>query len=128
MVYLDANVLIRFILKDNKEMAAKASDAITTGEAFVLEGVFAEVVYVLTKVYNTDRAVVTDYLLHLLPFVKTDNAVVLKSALHYYAETKLDFVECLLAAYHLVEKKEILTFDRKLNNFIKRAKKEMQEA
>ena len=127
-MYLDTNIILRFILNDNKELSQQARDLILHNDCTTTYEVIAEVVYVLTKVYNTDRAVVTDYLLHLLPFVKTDNAVVLKSALHYYAETKLDFVDCLLAAYHLVEKKEILTFDKKLNNFIKRAKKEMQEA
>lgn len=119
-MYADANILLRFILQDNKEMAKKATDAITNGEVFVLPEVFAEVVYVLNKVYNTKRSVIATYLLELLPFVKTDNAEIVRTAFSYYAETKLDFVDCILAAYHSVENKEILTFDKKLANFIKR--------
>lgn len=120
MVYADANILIRFILKDNKEMAEKATEAITNGDVFVLNEVFAEVVYVLDKVYNTERQVISDYLVKLLEYVMTDESNVLKMAFSCFSETKLDFVDCLLAAYHIVDKKEILTFDKKLNNFIKR--------
>lgn len=32
----------------------------------------------------------------------------------------MDFVDCVLAAYNLIGDKEIMTFDKKLNNFIKR--------
>ena len=37
-----------------------------------------------------------------------------------YAQTKLDFVDCILAARHAVNGAEILSFDKKLNNFIRR--------
>ena len=62
MLYADANVLIRFILKDNAEMAKKAEDAIIAGELFVLPEVFAEIVYVLNSVYDTERKVIAEAL------------------------------------------------------------------
>ena len=72
MLYADANVLIRFILKDNAEMAKKAEDAIIAGELFVLPEVFAEIVYVLNSVYDTERKVISDYMNDLLNFVETE--------------------------------------------------------
>ena len=128
MVYLDTNIILRFILNDNKELSQQARDLILHNDCTTTYEVIAEVVYVLYGVYKIERANIEKALLSFLPNVAIENDTTLKSALHYYAETKLDFVDCLLAAYHLVEKKEILTFDKKLNNFIKRAKKEMQEA
>lgn len=44
----------------------------------------------------------------------------MRTAFSYYAETRLDFIDCVLAARHSVDGTEILSFDRKLNNFIKR--------
>ena len=120
MLYADANVLIRFILKDDAEMAKKAEDAIIAGELFVLPEVFAEIVYVLNSVYDTERKVIADYMNNLLNFVETDDSAVMTAAFSYYGETKLDFVDCVLAAYNLIGDKEIMTFDKKLNNFIKR--------
>lgn len=120
MLYVDANVLIRFILKDNAEMAQKAENAIIAGEVFVLPKVFAEVVYVLNSVYNTERKVISDYLSNLLKFVETTDVAVMSAAFMYYGETKLDFVDCVLAAHNLIGGKDVLTFDKKLNNFVKR--------
>ncbi len=120
MLYADANILIRCILKDNAEMAQKAENAIIAGEVFVLPEVFAEVVYVLNSVYNTDLKVISDYLLNLLKFVETTDIAVMSAAFVYYGEAKLDFVECILAAFNVVGGKNILTFDKKLNNFVKR--------
>ena len=74
----------------------------------------------LNGVYNTDRKVISDYLLNLLKFVETTDIAVMSAAFVYYGETKLDFVDCILAVFNLVGGKNILTFDKKLNNFMKR--------
>ena len=120
MIYVDANILLRFILKDNEEMAKKAETAIIESEVYVLPEVFAEVVYVLNSVYNTERNVISNYMLNLLNFVETDDSAIMTASFMYYGETTLDFVDCVLAAYNLILNKEIWTFDKKLNNFIKR--------
>ncbi|MCH5291731.1 MAG: PIN domain-containing protein [Treponema sp.] len=52
MVCADANVLVRFIMKDNLEQALAARTSVLSGALFVPTEVFAEVVYVLTKVYK----------------------------------------------------------------------------
>lgn len=120
MVYADTNIIVRFIIDDNKEMADLAETAILSGDLFVAEEVFAEVTYGLYKVYGIEREKIAQILSLLLDFVSTDDSTVMSLAFSYYAQTKLDFVDCILAARHAVNGAEILSFDKKLNNFIRR--------
>ena len=118
----DANILIRYIINDDEIMAAKADEAVNSGLLFVLPEVFAEVVYVLTKVYGIERSDVADSMIELLDFVSTTATEIMKTAFQNYRETNLDFVDCILAAYAISENQQILSFDKKLNNFIARKK------
>ncbi|MBQ8678904.1 MAG: PIN domain-containing protein [Treponema sp.] len=124
MVYADANILIRYIINDNETMAQKADEAINSRTLFVLPEVFAEIVYVLTKVYGIERTDVADSMLELLDFVSTTEPEIMKTAFQNYRETKLDFVDCILAAHAISDYQQILSFDKKLNNFIARKKAE----
>ena len=121
-MFADANILIRYIINDDEIMAAKADEAINSGLLFVLPEVFAEVVYVLTKVYGIERSDVADSMIELLDFVSTTATEIMKTAFQNYRETKLDFVDCILAAYAISDNQQILSFDKKLNNFIARKK------
>lgn len=125
MVYADANIIVRYIINDDETMAAKAEEAINTKKLFVIPEVFAEVVYVLTKVYKIDRSAVATAMQELLAYVSTSVPEIMRNAFTYYNESKLDFVDCILASYRLTDEKEILSFDKKLNNFI--ARKETEE-
>ena len=117
-----ANILIRYIINDDEIMAAKADEAVNSGLLFVLPEVFAEVVYVLTKVYGIERSDVADSMIELLDFVSTTSTEIMKTAFQNYRETNLDFVDCILAAYAISDNQQILSFDKKLNNFITRKK------
>ena len=120
MVYADANILIRYIINDDVAMADTAEEAINEKKLFVLPEVFAEVIYVLTKVYGIDRTAVADSMQELLGFVFTTVPDVMRAAFSYFSESHLDFVDCILAAYSVIDSKQILSFDKKLNNFIAR--------
>ena len=117
-MYADANIIIRYIINDDEAMASKAEEAINSKTLFVLPEVFAEVTYVLTKVYGIERIDVADSMLELLNFVSTTVPEIMRKAFCNYRETKLDFVDCILAAYAISDNKQILSFDKKLNNFI----------
>ena len=121
-MFADANILIRYIINDDEIMAAKADEAVNSGLLFVLPEVFAEVVYVLTKVYGIERSDVADSMIDLLDFVSTTATEIMKTAFQNYRETNLDFVDCILAAYAISDNQQILSFDKKLNNFIARKK------
>jgi len=82
--------------------------------------VVAEVVYVLGGVYQVPREEISKRIKDLIDDINpdTENLESLLLALDYYSESKLDFIDCLLAAYSLKRNATILTFDKKLQNFI----------
>ncbi len=123
MVYTDANIFLRFILNDNKEMADYAETLLNNHEAFLLHEVIAEMVYVLSSVYSINRQDISSELTNLLSYAETDDKAVMIQALKNYSQTKLDFVDCILLAYSMIQNIEIATFDKKLTNKIKEQQK-----
>ena len=114
MVMLDANMILRYLLDDNPEMAEKAEEYINTGEVFVTIEVVAEVVYVLKGVYTLERDKISQNIRAFLEIVGCRDREVLDLALETYAERNLDFVDCVLYAYHKNKGIDIATFDKKL--------------
>lgn len=55
MIMLDANYLLRFLLKDNLQMYKVSKECIQNNSCTVLNEVLAEVVFVLLKVYNVKK-------------------------------------------------------------------------
>ena len=122
MKILDTNMILRFLIMDNKEMAVEVKEIIKKEPVLILPEVLAEVIYVMTKVYKTERVKTVNAISMFLdyPNIKTEKTDVIKKGIEYYSKTSLDFVDCLLCAYHTVSGYEICTFDKKLNNLIKR--------
>lgn len=119
MKLLDANMILRYLLNDNEEMANEAEALISEGYVQVTIEVMAEVVYVLKGVYSIERNEIKNSLLHFLSEVKSNDKEVLKAGLEAYAEENLDFVDCILYAYNRVRGYEIKTFDKKLRSLLK---------
>lgn len=118
MVMLDTNIILRYLLNDDEQMASEAETAIKNMHVQVNIEIFAEVVYVLKGVYHIDRAEIRQCLLGLLSEVTTPEPEVLKFGIETYAEQNLDFPDCILYAYHKVKGYEIKTFDKKLNKLL----------
>ncbi len=118
MVMLDANIVLRYLLNDDEQMASEAETAIKNNDVQVNIEIFAEVVYVLRGVYHIDRTEISQCLLELLAEVTTPEPSVLRLGIKTYAEQNLDFPDCILYAYHKVKRYEIKTFDRKLNKLL----------
>ncbi len=113
MLRIDANIILRFLIGDNKEMLEISKD-ILKQNVYISNEVLAEVVYVLEKFYKIQRDIVFDRLYSLMSLENIfnfDKRFVLK-ALEIYNNNKLDFVDCLLCAYSEID--EIKTFDKKL--------------
>lgn len=119
MIYSDANVILRYLLDDIPEQSVKAAK-ILQGEVYIPHEVMAEIVYVLSGVYEIERTIIADTLIQLINHdtIHTGSKDVLKFALKIFAAEKIDFVDALLAGYHVYEKVEIATFDKKLNRLI----------
>lgn len=102
MVMLDTNIILRYLLDDNEEMASAAEQVIQKGNVQVSMEIMAEVVYVLKGVYSIERKKIKE---KLLDFLDEVNAV--------------DFPDCILYAYNRVKGYEIKTFDKKLNKLLR---------
>ena len=119
MVILDANAILRYLLKDIEDQAVKTAEAIESGSVTTVE-VLAEVVYVLSDIYGMPREEVS-WLLHcILLDVQVDNLKALRYAAGVFNQTKLDFVDCVLIAYNKVYGMEVFSFDKKLNSTLKK--------
>lgn len=118
MPILDANVILRYLLRDLPDKAEKAKTAVLAGASATPE-VLAEVVYVLGGVYKADRATVSDALEAFIQEVDIPYKAAVRYAFRLYKISKLDFVDCLLAGYHHAEGMQIMTFDIKLEKALK---------
>ena len=114
---VDANVILRRILRDNEEMAARADQVFNEG-AWTFPAVLAEVVSVLSRVYKVNRQDISATLLTVLDEIDIERPLVMVRAVLLFGSTRLDFVDCLLAAYHEIEKIDVVTFDKELNAYL----------
>ena len=118
-VWVDTNVVLRYLLRDNEAQAQIAKDLIEGG-AFLIPEVLMETSHVLRTFYEVDRQNIATQLLIVLDWVEMERKAVMIRAVEIFAETKLDFVDCILAAYHELENAEVFTFDKKLKNRLER--------
>ena len=114
MVIFDANMILRYMLNDNQEMADKAEHYLVSGNVVVTIEVIAEVVYVLKGVYSMERGTVANTVKGFLEIVSCQESDVLNLALDVYASHNLDFVDCVLYGRHVVNGVEVATFDKRL--------------
>lgn len=120
MVMLDTNMILRYLLDDNEEMASVAEQIIQEGNVRVSIEIMAEVVYVLKGVYGVERKKIEEKLLDFLDEVSASEPEVLELGIKTYAEHNLDFPDCILYAYNRVKGYDIKTFDKKLNKLLER--------
>ncbi len=119
MIVLDANYILRFLLKDNEKMYSIAKEVISQNNCIIDNEVLAEVVFVLLKVYKVTKADIREILEKFISFeniVLNDKTTIL-NALKIFEENNLDFVDAILCAKS--KKYMVKTFDKKLNKCIK---------
>lgn len=95
MQLIDTNVILRFVLNDNTEMAKCAADVIASG-AYTKPEVIAEVVYVLKSVYSTPKDKIKSIIRGLSDIIRIEHADCVIYAIDLFASTSLDFVDCLI--------------------------------
>lgn len=114
MIMFDANMILRYLLYDNKEMASEAEKYLNTRNVIVTIEIVAEVVYVLKGVYLIEREMISEKIKLFLDLVICHKKDILCIALDIFGENNLDFIDCVLYAYHIKENIEIVIFDKKL--------------
>lgn len=122
----DANTMIRCIIGDSREKILELEELRTTQKIIYTIEVIAEVVYVLTKVYNIPRIETSQAIIRFLKSrnIMCKNEEVVIRALQLFAENRLDFVDNVLLAYHQVTGISIYSYDRKLMNAVNRGDQE----
>ena len=118
-ILIDANVILRYLLNDIEEQAVEAKKIIEIG-AFTIPEVIAEVIYVLKSVYKIERKEIGNAITSVLEEIDIENKNIILKSVEIFSETNLDFVDCILISYNKIENVEIFSFDRKLNNKLKR--------
>ena len=116
---LDTNAILRYLLNDIPEQASQSERIIQFG-AFTLPEIIAEVVYVLVKVYSVPRSKIEEIVAPLFEEIDIENKDVILEAINIYSKTAFDFVDCILISRKHILGDEIFSFDKKLNNYIKR--------
>lgn len=117
---IDANVILRFFMADEPrhyERVCAFMEALEFGseDALLPDVIFAEVVWVLDKVYKVPRADIAIQFERVIGFmgVKTVFAKeVYRTALQSYAAGKADIQDCLLAALAAMIDAAVVTFDK----------------
>jgi predicted nucleic-acid-binding protein len=129
MLIVDANIVLRYLLLDNMELAEKAGEIIENNNIFLPFEVVAEVVYVLEKLYQIERTEICRSIRELLEGdnIHTYDSDILNKALEIFSSKKIDFVDTLLCGYSLVRGDEVKTFDKKINKYILKEKEKSEK-
>lgn len=119
---IDTNILLRYLLQDHAELSDKANQIISNHDVVCLYSVVYEVIHVMRSVYQIERNIIADELHGLFAdqILFSENKDVILKTLTIFKETSLDFIDCLLIAKHMIHGDEIASFDKKLNNYMKR--------
>ncbi len=127
-IFLDTNVILRYLLKDNKYYYRQAKALFLNARSKrqtirLIPQVVFEVVFVLEKLYKIDRTDIADNLKVLLAetYIKTTSKKELLCALDFYASDKsLSLVDIYLSCLTSGARGELVTFDQKLEKFHKK--------
>lgn len=123
---LDANVVLRFLRRDEPTMAAAADVLFARAEhgevRLLLDSlILAEIVFVLQSFYKVGREAIADALQDLINSggaVETDRPVVLHDALERYRRhPQVDFGDAMLGALAAEQNLPVASFDRDLDRF-----------
>ncbi len=82
--------------------------------------ILAETVFVLNRVYDTDRNEISK---NLVNFIEQKNIIVtneefVKYSLSKYRHSNLHIIDCFICAYKKYNDQEVFTFDKKLKKHL----------
>ena len=119
--FIDANIILRFLLKDHEEYSKKAKvilEEIKHGKALGLVNslVIHEVLYVSINVYGQARKIVSSKLIALLELESLEVLDLSKEdlvdALNLFSKNKIDFPDLVYARICQNNNLSIISFDR----------------
>lgn len=122
MIFVDTNIFLRFVLKDNLQQYKEARQLLRKGagrevELFTSTVAIFEVYWVLKSFYQKNREEISKILRQILSFgyISIDNKAALSFAVEYYSKTSFDLADCFHLFYAQENKAgKFATFDEKL--------------
>jgi len=118
---IDTNIVIRFLVADHPKLYREALNIFSEIEngnmrAILLESVFAEIVFVLEKIYRVERTIIAELLEKIVTLkgIVSYNRELFINALEIYRNRNIDIVDCLICAYSKINDIRILSFDKDL--------------
>ena len=122
LLYLDTNIIIRYLTGDNPDFSKRAYDflqqvEVGTTTVTTCEAVIIETVQVLSSrtLYNLPRSTVRDLISSVLRLrgLKLPNKRIYLRALELFASTNFDFSDALIVAHMEYRKiSTLISFDR----------------
>ncbi len=125
MIIIDTNIILRYLLNDNKELNKKAVEIVDNNDIFIPTEVIVEMSYVLKKVYKVEKEKIFEAIEEMLSMenVHFQNAETIRLAFKTYSEKNFDIVDCMLYAYSENEHYDVKTLDERLGKLIKKSNK-----
>lgn len=118
MTLVDANIVLRWLLGDHKELSRKAEIIVEGSEEknlVIADMILAEIVYVLRgKGYDREQTTVSLGLTARTPAFAYESPELMLDSLTLYSQTNLDFADCYLLARAQRQKISVQTFDKQL--------------
>ena len=119
---LDANIIIRFLVADEKEKADKIEQILKINEELVLTDVtISEIIWVLSSYYKESRSEIIKKITALinLPQIRCNKKIILL-ALNFFEKYNIDWIDAYLVAYSQENKiSEVYSYDRDLDKMKK---------
>ena len=117
--FIDTNIILRFLLKDNKIQYPQARKIFEKGEAgkismWTTDVVILELIWTLKSVYGYDRFIIREKVESLLalPNFEVLNKKLVLQALHDFANKNVDFADAYNYQLARKEGKRVLSFDK----------------
>lgn len=118
---IDTNLIVRYLVNDQPahyKIARDFFDLVKLGKikAILEQAVFAETVFVLSKIYEVPKEKISEALTGLLEYkgIYNHEKEVLLEALSIYTQTNLHIVDCILIAKTQLQTIKIQSFDQEL--------------
>lgn len=124
-ICLDANIIVRFLQNDNKELSPKAKRILELAskenrKVYIDEATVAEVIWVLSSIYESPK----DKIAHQMSRLVNQNWVInprkktILNALQRFSNSNLSYVDCWLLEICAKYGLKLETFDKDLQKTI----------
>lgn len=124
--FIDTNVILRFLLKDNEKYFSQAKNYFEKAkkeeiELNLIPEVLFEIDYVLRGVYSLSKNEVVDILLKLIktPYLKISSREMLLTTVEKYKSINVDLFDIYLFYFSLSKDSLVFSFDKDFNKILK---------